>query len=250
MIPVRETKANAETKEKKYLPDEIPAIPDQVLRRQPELAKWLEDFNLWWKEVKDILMRQDDEIEIQITTPLTELIETVAAAKLLLTQLEAGAATLLKCCEDNTNAIGALNNRVDSLSNSLTSVSLQLQNLLAGFGNLQTALSDHIAESETHGADGAIIGANTLADQLTLLNDSLVQFVCNEVSGVHKAKDIGSVDGTAPVLTRCPVVGLSKFLRYMFIEISPDAGAGAYTHDIQLGNDAGLTQETLDVFGS
>jgi len=231
-IQKRESDASDEGKDNRYLPDEMPEIPEVFLAKFTEIRQWQEDLNEWWVGVKDILMRQSEGFERIFGKPIAELGSTLTDAQELLDKLKSEAETLDECCKDNALAITNNADAITALAESLADLADDVSDILESIGG--TTLQEHINATEAHGSDGAVVGINVLNGALARLALS----VTNEVKAIHKAKDIGAVDDTTASPIRCPVTGDGKFVRYRFIEISPAGGAAPYVLNVQLGNDA------------
>jgi uncharacterized phage infection (PIP) family protein YhgE len=233
-LPLRDQNQNSsgESKNKLYLPDEIPAIPEDHLKKFPELRSWYESLVEWWTEVKDILIRTED--LNTLTESLTELEEKLSQLGDELDNLPDNS----ECCSENATAIEELAQSLQTLSEEVASINTAIEN--------DQSFALHVANNEAHGADGDIVGINTLNAVVDSINQEITNVIdtmttlnaqaLSLIAGANQFQDLEDVDDTTPSPLEEDFDD-DKGIEYKFIQISPQAGTGAYTLDVELDDD-------------
>jgi predicted nucleic acid-binding Zn-ribbon protein len=234
-IPRREQPLSAsEAKDPLFLPDDVPAMPDDFLKKFPEFLEWQKKLNDWWVDIKDILIRRQRDTELieateQLATAISELVTKTD-------ELNTKIGEAQDCCDGNTDEIKDIKEDIVEIQQSIIALSDSIGDLIAGVSD---GLGEHIAETETHGANGDIVGRNTLNDEVESLTNKINDLAGDTgeiISNLHQFQDLGSVDDTTP----SPLsedYDPARGIIYKFIEISPQAGAAPYVLDVDLNDD-------------
>jgi len=240
MIPKRQSDSSDEGKNNRYLPDEMPGIPEEHLNKFNELRQWVEDLNAWWIDVKDILMRQEEVFEKIFGAPISELESTLSDAQNLLQELQDRANALVECCEENKLGIEENATNIGNALDEIEGLKTQIQAILEALGSSE--IQQHIEATAAHGSNGDVAGLKDLKDLRKSIDSQMNIYQQNtfeQIKLIHYVRDLGSVDdATSPTIIP-EEAGISLFVRYKFLEISPLAGAGVYTIDVELSD---LTQ--------
>jgi hypothetical protein len=235
MIPKREQPLSAsEAKDPLFLPDDVPPLPEDFLKKFPEVLEWHKKMNDWWVDIKDILIRRQRDTELIETTE--QLGQSIIELGELTVELGTKIQEAQECCDANAEDIENIKEDIVEIQQAITQLSDDITDLINGVSD---GLGDHIADTETHGSDGNIVGENTLNSEVEGLTNKINDLqgeTLGLISNLHQFQDLGTVDDTTP----SPVLedyDANKGIIYKFIEISPQAGAGAYSLDVELNDD-------------